>query len=75
VTLLFIVFLLLSTLARNDTESASGSTLQSVAPAGPVRREGVIVVVFVVAGRAFWVVAGEWGDIWSLTGTSISVIR
>ncbi|KIM73666.1 hypothetical protein PILCRDRAFT_828963 [Piloderma croceum F 1598] len=50
VTLLFIVFLL-STLARNKTESASGSTLLSVAPAGPVRREGVVVMV-VVAGRA-----------------------
>lgn len=68
VTLLFIVFLL-STLARNETESASGSTLLSVAPAGPVRREGVVVVC---AGRAFWVVVGECGDIRSSTGTSIS---
>jgi len=68
VILLFIVFLL-STLARNETESASGSTLLSVAPAGPVRREGVIVVV---AGRAFCVVAGECGDMRSSTGTSIS---
>jgi hypothetical protein len=59
VTLLFIVFLL-STLAHNETESASGSSLLSFAPAGSVRREGVVMVV--VAGRAFWVVAGGvWG--------------
>ena len=70
VTLLFIVFRL-STLARNETESASGSTLLNVAPAEPVLREGEGVVV--VFGRAFWVVAGECGVTRSSTGTSISV--
>lgn len=80
VMLRFIVFRL-STLARKDTESASASTLLSVAPAAPVRLGGVIVVVPVVVlacggvvwdGKAFAVVAGEVGDIRSSTGTSIS---
>jgi hypothetical protein len=53
VTLLFVVFLL-STLARNDTESASASTLLKVAFV-PRKAEprGVVVVVGVwVAGKA-----------------------
>jgi hypothetical protein len=32
-----------------------------------------MAVVFVVAGRVLWVVAGEYGDIRSSKGTSISV--
>ena len=57
---------------RNEAESASGSTLLSIAPAGPVGHEGG-AVVFVVAGKASWVVAGECGDIRSSKGISISV--
>jgi hypothetical protein len=85
ITLLFIVFLLSTLAHREDTDSASGSTLLSVTPAALVHHVGVtcacvwcVVVwwcwVHWAGGNFGEVVAGESGVIRSSTGTFISVM-